>query len=98
MKFIIFVCPTGDPAPDAELDAATDAWVAEHDADGTRVIGEVLDAEASGAVVGLPAPASTDFIGGFDVLECADLDEAVAIAEAHPMSKRGAIVIRPFLV
>ena len=40
----------------------------------------------------------TDAVFGFDVLECADLDEAVAVAAAHPMARAGRIEVRPFAV
>ena len=32
---------------------------------------------------------------GFDVLECADLDEAIEIASKHPMAYRGRLELRP---
>jgi hypothetical protein len=35
-------------------------------------------------------------IAGFDILECANLDEAVEIAAKHPMARSGRIEIRPF--
>ncbi|MFD0474440.1 hypothetical protein ACFQ0B_44025 [Nonomuraea thailandensis] len=33
---------------------------------------------------------------GFDLLECADLDEAVEIARTHPMARAGRLELRPF--
>ena len=35
-------------------------------------------------------------VGGFDILECGSLDEAVEIAAAHPVARVGAIEVRPF--
>jgi hypothetical protein len=35
-------------------------------------------------------------IGGFDILECGSLDEAVEIAAAHPVARMGTIEVRPF--
>jgi hypothetical protein len=35
-------------------------------------------------------------MGGFDVIECADLDEAVEIASKHPIARLGMIEVRPF--
>jgi hypothetical protein len=37
-----------------------------------------------------------EVIGGFDVIECADIDEAVEIASKHPIAKLGMIEVRPF--
>ena len=34
-------------------------------------------------------------IGGFAIVDCADRDEAVAIAAAHPASRIGQVEIRP---
>ncbi|MER7429918.1 YciI family protein [Nonomuraea rubra] len=38
-----------------------------------------------------------DQIGGFSLIEAADLDEAVAIAAAHPVARYGSIEVRPVL-
>ncbi|HEX7163398.1 MAG TPA: YciI family protein [Trebonia sp.] len=35
-------------------------------------------------------------IAGYDVLECADLDEAIEIARGHPMARLGILEVRPF--
>ena len=42
-----------------------------------------------------PFAETKDQIGGFSVLECADLDEAVRLAAAHPWAGYGQIEIRP---
>ena len=34
---------------------------------------------------------------GFDLLECADLDEAIEVARAHPMAHEGRLELRPFV-
>src|SRR6059058_1846748 len=35
-------------------------------------------------------------IGGFDILECDSLEEAVQVAAAHPVAQAGTIEVRPF--
>jgi hypothetical protein len=35
-------------------------------------------------------------IGGFDILECDSLEQAVQIAAAHPVARAGTIEVRPF--
>ena len=35
-------------------------------------------------------------LAGLDILECDSLDQAVAIALAHPMARAGVIEVRPF--
>jgi hypothetical protein len=42
-----------------------------------------------------PFAQTTEQIAGFDVIECADLNEAVAIASGHPVAKVGTIEVRP---
>ena len=34
---------------------------------------------------------------GFDILDCADLDEAVEVARRHPMAYHGRIELRAFV-
>jgi hypothetical protein len=43
-----------------------------------------------------PYAETKDQIAGFDVLECADLDEAIEVASKHPMAWAGLIELRPF--
>jgi len=43
-----------------------------------------------------PFAETKEQVFGFDVIEAADLDEAVAIAAGHPMAYHGAIELRPF--
>jgi hypothetical protein len=33
---------------------------------------------------------------GYDILECADLDEAIEVASKHPLARQGAMELRPF--
>ena len=44
-----------------------------------------------------PYAESREWIVGFDVLECADLDEAIKVASEHPMSVGGRLELRPFV-
>jgi hypothetical protein len=36
-----------------------------------------------------------EVIVGFDLLDCADLDEAIEVARSHPMARVGHVEIRP---
>lgn len=42
-----------------------------------------------------PFTESKEWIAGYDIIEAADLDEAIAIAGAHPMARFGRVEIRP---
>ena len=43
-----------------------------------------------------PFAETKEVVGGFDILECGSLDEAVEIAAAHPLAQAGTIEVRPF--
>lgn len=42
-----------------------------------------------------PYVETKDLMGGFAVIECAHLDEAIEVAAGHPFAARGAIEVRP---
>ena len=43
-----------------------------------------------------PFAETKEQIGGFDVIECADLDEAIEVASKHPVATYGSVDVRPF--
>ncbi|SCG67612.1 YciI family protein [Micromonospora coxensis] len=106
MQFMMFVCT--DTEPDTDPDAAPDIerWVADRDAAGQRVLGERLAPPSGATTVRVrggellltdgPFAETKEVIVGFDILECADLDEAIEVARAHPMAYAGRIELRPF--
>jgi hypothetical protein len=107
MKYMMFVCT--DTEPETDLAGAPDIeqWVAENDAQGRRVEGSVLGAAGSATTVRVrggellvtdgPFTETKEVIVGFDILECADLDEAIEVARAHPMAWTGRLELRPFV-
>jgi len=56
--------------------------------DGVGAKGEVLVTDG-------PFTESKEWIAGYDMLEAADLDEAIEIASKHPMARFGRIELRP---
>ena len=92
----------GEGAPDVE------DWVNEMDGKGIRLIGDRVRPGSDATTVRVrnrevlltdgPYAETKDLIAGFDVLECADLDEAVEVASKHPMAWGGVIELRPFWV
>jgi hypothetical protein len=42
-----------------------------------------------------PFAETKEVVGGFDLLECGSLEEAVEIAAAHPVAQIGTIEVRP---
>jgi hypothetical protein len=105
MKYMMFV--VRDPQPDSPTDESDiDLWVDPLDASGKRVIGEVLAPVRESTVVKVrggkvlttrgPFAETSEVILGFDILEVADLDEAIEIASRHPMARNGQIELRAF--
>jgi hypothetical protein len=107
MKFMMFVCTDTEPETDQSIVPDIHTWVAENDARGRRVEGSVLGAASAATTVRVrggellisdgPFAETKEVIVGFDVLECADLDEAIEVARAHPMAWSGRLELRPFV-
>jgi hypothetical protein len=106
MQYMMFVMhdPAAEPyAP--ELDNIGE-WVADVSANGTRITGDRLRPPSHAKTVRVragktlvndgPFTEAKEWIAGFDLLDCASFDEAVAIASRHPMARFGSIELRPF--
>lgn len=101
---LVHVDPSADPGP-AAADADPNAWVDDVTSRGIRVTGDRLRPAADATTVRVrdgrtlvtdgPFAEVHDVIGGFDLLEAADLEEAQAVAAAHPVARFGAIELRP---
>ena len=80
-------------------------WVVEMDQRNVRILGsrlkELKDARTirrrNGKVIVTDGPfaETKEWIAGFDLLECASLDEAIEVASQHPMARFGRLEIRP---
>ena len=106
MKYMMFV--VADPAAAAEAepsenDLTIDEWLAE--VEGKRIIGDALCPVDDATTVQVsrgevlvsdgPFTESKEWIAGFAMLECADLDEAIEIASRNPMAFHGRLELRP---
>jgi len=47
------------------------------------------------AVTDGPFTETKEAVGGFDIIECDSMEEAVEIAAGHPVARNGAIEVRP---
>jgi hypothetical protein len=107
MKYMMFVCSDTEPETDESLVPDIETWVAENDAAGRRITGSELAPPSAATTVRVrggevlltdgPFTETKEVIVGFDLLECADLDEAVRVAKAHPCAHFGRIELRPFV-
>jgi hypothetical protein len=104
MKYLMLVI--GDENMKLAPDQATDPqpWIDE--AGPRRLVGNRLQPTSDATTVRVrngqtliadgPFAETKEQIGGFDVLECADLDEAIELASKHPVAQFGTLEIRPF--
>ncbi|HYB15773.1 MAG TPA: YciI family protein [Streptosporangiaceae bacterium] len=106
MKYMMIVCldpsierPPGGSGVDVE------SWVEEMDGRGVRLEGHPLEPSDAttvrvrdGQVLISDGPfaETKEVMVGFDILECADLDEAIEVAARHPLARRGAMELRPY--
>jgi hypothetical protein len=107
IQYMMLVCadPAVDPAEFARIEPV-DPWVAEMNGRGVRLYGSQLEPPGSARTVRVrekhtivtdgPFAETKEQIAGFDVLECADLDEAIEVASRHPMARLGILEVRPF--
>jgi hypothetical protein len=94
-----------DDAPD-EDDDITERWIA--DAGDRRLYGwqlthpsrAVTVRRLDGQVVTTDGPfaETKEQVAGFDLLECADLDDAIQVAAGHPVAAGGVLELRPVMV
>ena len=109
MKYMLFTYRDPsvqlDPEERASVPAAVAAWCDEMDARGVRQLGHVLGPldetrtiriRAGESIVEEGPVAEDDLhIAGFNILECADLDEAVEVAAKNPGASFGVLELRP---
>ena len=109
MKYMLFTYRDPsvqlDPEQRAAVPDAVAAWCKEMDARGVRLAGNVLGPltesrtiriRAGETMVGKgPVAEQSVHIAGFNILECADLDEALEVASKNPGANFGILELRP---
>jgi hypothetical protein len=107
MKYMMFVCvePGGSSeadwaaAPDIDewLNEVADVRVAGHELDKTSTAKTVRVRQGEVLVTDGPYTESKEWIVGFDILDCPDIETAIRLAARHPVAYGGRIEVRPFL-
>lgn len=109
MKYMLFTYRDPyvqlDPEQRATIPAAVAAWCDEMDARGVRLTGHVLGPLTESRTIRTrdgeptigtgPVAEQTLHIAGFNILECADLDEALEVAVKNPGAGFGILELRP---
>jgi len=112
VKYMMLVCSDESvelsPEERTQIGPATEAWVEEMDRRGIRLEGNQLRPVADATTVSVragevlladgPFAETKEQIAGYDIIDCADLDEAIEVASKHPVARFGRIEVRPFWV
>jgi hypothetical protein len=97
-----------EPAEPTEAAAEDESfpWLDEVTASGQRLDGDRLRPSREASTVRVrggevlvtdgPFAETKEAIVGFDILDCADMNEAVAVASRHPVAALGSIEVRQF--
>jgi hypothetical protein len=110
MKYMLLICADENSEltaeQQAEIGPTMDAWLKDVDGRGVRLLGSQLRPVSDATTVQMrggdvlvadgPFAETKEQIAGFDIIECADLDEAIDIASRHPVARFGSIEVRPF--
>ena len=104
MEYMMFVAT--DTEPDSDARDSVEDWVAENDANGIRVRGERLRPATEAKTIRVragelmvadgPFTEAKEWIAGYDILECENMEQAIAVASRHPMARSGRIEVRAF--
>ena len=111
MKYLLLVCwdaermdAQSEPDP-GEAEEKSFPWLDELQARGIWVTGDQLAPprrarsvrvrNGKASVTDGPFAETKEAVGGFDILECGSLEEAVEIAAGHPIAEMGTIEVRP---
>ena len=111
MRYALLICTDEtamdafSPEEAASSHAAYEAFAQEMGARGVLTGGERLHPTSDATTVRVrdgevltsdgPFAETKEQMGGFDVIECADLDEAIEVAAKHPMARLGMVEVRP---
>lgn len=109
MKYVLLICDDEQVSPSNEeiaADPAHQEFVAEIERRGATSAGgarlrPVADAttvrvrDGETLISDGPFAETKDVVGGIDIIDCADLDDAMAIAAHHPYAGWGCVEVRP---
>jgi hypothetical protein len=104
MRYMLLIC--GDESLEVSPEeASAAAWVEEMDGRGVRLHGSRLQPVADATTVRVrdgellvsdgPFAETKEQVGGYDLVECGNLDEAIEVASKHPVARFGTIEVRP---
>jgi hypothetical protein len=109
MKYVVFIGSDGLPVPEAlaVMQRELPAWIEEMDGRGVRLLGRELDLPQTAVTVRVrggetlvtdgPFAETKEWLGGYYVIEAADLDAALDHASRIPNVGYGHVEVRPVM-
>jgi hypothetical protein len=104
--YLLIIWVDEEPAADDPVIDQIDVWRQDAEAKGVRVLGSALEGPDAATTVRVrqrqtllgdgPFAQTDEYIGGIEVVSCADRQQAIALAAAHPLARSQAIEVRPF--
>ncbi|MDQ1539506.1 MAG: hypothetical protein QOH29_232 [Actinomycetota bacterium] len=109
MKYMLMVCTDpSDIVEETPGGLTIDEWLDEMTARKVRLDGDRLRPSTEATTVRVrggdvlvtdgPYVETKEQMAGYDIIDAADLDEAIEIASKHPVARFGMIEVRPFWV
>lgn len=109
MRYLLLIGGEDDGSDRSSRDVCAEdesvAWIEEMTRRRVLLSGELLRPPSDATTVRVrdgevllsdgPFAETKEQMGGFSVIECANLDEALEIAAAHPVAKYGMVEVRP---
>jgi hypothetical protein len=108
MRYLLVICDDeiDNLSPEEiRLHPPMASWLAEMDGRGVRRGGVRLRLSSDATTVRVrdgellrtdgPHAETKEQMGGFDVIECEDLEKAIEIASKHPTAAKGSVEVRP---
>ncbi len=109
MKYMLLIWDDDSAEAPADgglaMEAAIRSWVKEMTSRGIRLHGSALSYATEAKIVRVrdgetlisdgPYVETKEQVGGYDVIECADLATAIEVAAAHPLASAATVEVRP---
>jgi hypothetical protein len=106
VEYVFFIATDSEPDAGEFVLAEMEAWIDEGARRGIRKQGHRLRSPDDATTVRVrsgemlvtdgPFAETKEWIDGFDIIDCENLDDAIDFASRHPMARFGRIEIRPF--
>jgi hypothetical protein len=104
--YLLIMWVGGEPVAEQGVMDESDAWRQDVEARGLHVLGNALEGADTATTVRVrdretllndgPFTQSEDTIAGIEIVKCADQQQAIELAAAHPLARSQAIEVRPF--